>query len=1216
MTESIQLRGGKFWIKAKIRETPEKFHLLFNYNPELLDEIRSMEGAKWNPETRSWSFNNSGRNRFQLQYLRRDGSNPYEAYEKPLIEWEPSRKECYKHQIHMTRHVLTYRQVILAAEMGCIAGDAEILINLGGATQRHTLTDLYRRWQGGWYHRDDIKIKSYCGEYLQLNRLLGVLDKGFKPTVKLILKSGKTLTLTPDHEVATPSGFSAVESLQIGDCVLTYGRWLDKDGYIRVGGLKGIHPRWTTGGVYEHILVMEQMIGRYIEDTEIVHHKNEIRYDNRPDNLELLESSSEHRHANYSNFGRSNPLPVLDYVADIQQGGIQNVFDLVCQDPHRNFVANGIIVHNCGKTLTMIEAIETINFEDVLWVGPKSALEAVSLEFKKWKARILPIFITYDRLKTVVENWPSGQKAPRVVVGDESARCKSPTAQRSIAMQHLCEAVRRDHGQDGYIVLMSGAPAPKSPLDWWKQCLAADTWILTSEGPRQISSLQGRSFGTYFGSQVHSCPEGSFKSGHKQVFEIRTKEGYKLKLTGEHELLVNYFGLNLWQQTQNIKVGDKICLHNHHDSEWQGNGTFEDGYLLGHLIGDGTVNPRGYGSLSFWPDDYCVIPYVLSLVEKGKQLLPNQQDKITIYSQRVHDLCREYGLDESKEINSLIEGASSNFLCGLVSALCDTDANVETGRLRIALGQSDLKRLEAIQRILLYLGILSRIGLKKEAGVQILEGKDAYVLTIAGEHAREFYARIGFKHTIKNEMLRLQLGIKSQMSQRFEAEVAAIVDCGNQDVWDLSVPAIKAMSANGFVAHNCEIVQPGFLREGTYEKFRRRLGMIVSKESLTGGTYPHLVTWYDDGNKCAKCGMLEKHANHDLNEALFAETTTAFHKWEPSINEIDKLYRRMKGLTLVYFKKDCLAELPEKRYRTIECKPSQEVLNAAKIITGGASSTIVALSLLRELSDGFQYAKEDIGMQPCPRCSGTGIFAEPTFTGVGFEESPEAVAVWESDTPEDEKQRRLMEMGCGFEAVEGPCVQCNGVGQVAITARKTLQVKCPKEDALVDIFDTHEDDGRLIVYAGFTGSIDRIVGIANRLKWNWIKVDGRGWNSSWGVRRPRQMLEAFQDDSRLLDKIVFIGHPGSAGVGLNLTKSSEIVYYSNDFNADSRIQSEDRIHRPGMDLNKGALITDLVHLPTDEKVLQNLKAKRRLQDISLGQFQEALRIALTVERVV
>jgi hypothetical protein len=51
------------------------------------------------------------------------------------------------------------------------------------------------------------------------------------------------------------------------------------------------HPRATSGPrVFEHILVAEDLVGKYLRDGETVHHRNGIRYDNRPENLELWTS--------------------------------------------------------------------------------------------------------------------------------------------------------------------------------------------------------------------------------------------------------------------------------------------------------------------------------------------------------------------------------------------------------------------------------------------------------------------------------------------------------------------------------------------------------------------------------------------------------------------------------------------------------------------------------------------------------------------------------------------------------------------------------------------------------------------------------------------------------------------------------------------------------------------------------------------------------------
>lgn len=288
--------------------------------------------------------------------------------------------------------------VLLYGAPGCIDGDALVAIHRAGKGFRLPLKEVVRRFNGGTFVGSkgkqvnrtytwdaDIPTMVRCmhnGEF-RLRRLVGAYPKGVKKVLKLTLADGKALRLTEDHEVATPGGtWTRADKLVPGTRVLTnglpapksptQGRYLGPDGYWRITGtIVDKHPYRgkSHSGMPEHRLVAEarandlsleawlavvatgQFEKRHVflgPDVE-VHHKDEDRTNNAPDNLEVL-SKSEHSRAH--NFQKHLPvfLPKEVEVLSIEPDGEAEVYDLTVEEAH-NFVANGVVVHNCGKTM-------------------------------------------------------------------------------------------------------------------------------------------------------------------------------------------------------------------------------------------------------------------------------------------------------------------------------------------------------------------------------------------------------------------------------------------------------------------------------------------------------------------------------------------------------------------------------------------------------------------------------------------------------------------------------------------------------------------------------------------------------------------------------------------------------------------------------------------------------------------------------------------------
>ena len=91
--------------------------------------------------------------------------------------------------------------------------------------------------------------------------------------------------------------------------------------------------------------------------------------------------------------------------------------------------------------------------------------------------------------------------------------------------------------------------------------------------------------------------------------------------------------------------------------------------------------------------------------------------------------------------------------------------------------------------------------------------------------------------------------------------------------------------------------------------------------------------------------------------------------------------------------------------------------------------------------------------------------------------------------------------------------------------------------------------------------------------------------------------DAFQNDSKVR---FFIGTPATGGYGLTLTAANTVIYYSNGYDLEKRIQSEDRAHRIGQ--KKSVTYVDLLAEETvDSKIVKSLRKKINIASKVMGE---------------
>jgi len=138
-------------------------------------------------------------------------------------------------------------------------------------------------------------------------------------------------------------------------------------------------------------------------------------------------------------------------------------------------------------------------------------------------------------------------------------------------------------------------------------------------------------------------------------------------------------------------------------------------------------------------------------------------------------------------------------------------------------------------------------------------------------------------------------------------------------------------------------------------------------------------------------------------------------------------------------------------------------------------------------------------------------------------------------------------------------------------------------DALKEILEEH--DGKVIIWSRFRYDIIQITQMLNK---EFGEGSAAAYYGDTTDDERQSIVQQFQTPGSRLR--FFVGNPATAGYGLTLTEADLVIYYANDFNLETRIQSEDRAHRIGQKNN--VTYIDLVSEGTiDEKIVEALRNK-------------------------
>ena len=543
-----------------------------------------------------------------------------------------------------------------------------------------------------------------------------------------------------------------------------------------------------------------------------------------------------------------------DDVVSVADAGQALTYDFTVPEVHA-FVANGIVSHNSGgKTRRAAKmVILDVDHPDILDFVDSKKLE----EQKAWalieqgydasftgEAYGSVAFQNANHSVRVTDDFMRAVEAgsdwtTHAVVGGApmDTRPARDIFRRMAEAAHVCG----DPGIQYDTIINDWNPVSNTDRQYaTNPCVTGDTLVATDEGWRPIESMVGERANVIGADGAPHPVDRIFPTGTKPVFEMKTRAGYRVRITADHKVVTQRGDVAVRDLTPN----DRVSL--------QGPG-FGRGSIaprlaeaIGLAVGDGCLTwaseergERPMIILTMHRDEAAVLEAVGGEINEQKHLRKavgsvGRNDgvhvsfgatgsRLAFASRPVIEQFMQYAvLDEGsreKRFKPAVHGLDRASLTGLLRGLFTADGTVVDAGPQgqyVGLDSTSLELLVQVQRLLLAFGVKAKLYENRRAGKfrQLLpDGKgglkeypvrEMHSLRITRTSRRAFEREIGFMaESPKAAALAALNAAVGAYRESMTDAVASVTPLGDADVFDLTERATSHFVANGIIVHNC-----------------------------------------------------------------------------------------------------------------------------------------------------------------------------------------------------------------------------------------------------------------------------------------------------------------------------------------------------------------------------------------------------------------------------